>query len=138
MKQNIPFIPVLAALIKNENGEFLIAKRKMRLSNGGKWEFPGGKLRFSESPEDCLRREIKEELGMDIIVLSPFQIVNQSFSDKSILLIAYICNYEGGELSLKDHDQIRWLKPNLLTAQELTEPDNPIAIRLAEIHTSVG
>jgi len=138
MKQDIPFIPVLAALIKNENGEFLIAKRKSDLSNGGKWEFPGGKLRFSETPEECLKREIKEELGIDIIVLNPFQIVNQSLYNKSILLIAYLCSYEGGELRLKDHDLVKWINPNLLMEHELSEPDRPISLKLAEVNTSPG
>jgi 8-oxo-dGTP diphosphatase len=136
MKQDIPFVPVLAALIKNENDEFLIAKRKSALSNGGKWEFPGGKLRFSEAPEECLRREINEELGIDIIVRIPFQIVNQSYPDKSILLIAYLCSYEGGELKLKDHDQAKWIRPSFLMDHELSEPDKPIALQLAENYIS--
>ena len=95
MKQDIPFIPVLAALIENPKGEFLIARRRSDLSDGGKWEFPGGKLRYSETPEECLRREIKEELGLDIIVRNPFQIINQSYPEKSILLIGYLCNHKG-------------------------------------------
>jgi 8-oxo-dGTP diphosphatase len=128
---------VLAALIKNENGEFLVARRKSDLSNGGKWEFPGGKLRFSETPEACLKREIKEELGLDIIVRSSFQIVNQSYPNKSILLIAYLCSYVGGELSLKDHDLVKWINPNFLMDHDLSEPDKPIALKLAEIYTSL-
>jgi 8-oxo-dGTP diphosphatase len=133
MKQGIPFIPVLAALIENRNGEFLIAKRKSDLSNGGKWEFPGGKLKLSETPEECLRREIKEELGMDIIVQTPFQIVNQQYSDRSILLLAFLCKNKGGEIRLKDHDQINWVDPNILLDYELSEPDKPIAQRLTEL-----
>lgn len=134
MKQGIPFVPVLAALIENKNGEFLIAKRKSSLSNGGKWEFPGGKLKLSETPEECLRREIEEELGMDIIIQCPFQIVNQQYPDRSILLIAFMCENNGGELRLRDHDQINWVNPNFLLDYELSEPDKPIAQRLTELY----
>jgi 8-oxo-dGTP diphosphatase len=134
MKQGIPFIPVLAALIENRNGEFLIAKRKSDFSNGGKWEFPGGKLKLSETPEECLRREIKEELGIDIIVQNPFHIINQLYLDKSILLIAFMCQHKGGELRLKDHDQINWVEPNILLDYELSEPDKPVAQRLTELY----
>ena len=136
MKQDIPFIPVLAALIKNGKGQFLIARRKEVLSNGGKWEFPGGKLRFSETPEECLRREIKEELGMDIVVLNPFQLVNQSLSDKSILLIAYHCDYKGGKIKLKDHDQIKWIDPGSFAEHDLSDPDKPIAQKLTGVYAS--
>ncbi len=133
--KHIPFIPVLAALIKNEKGEFLIAQRKTALSNGGKWEFPGGKLLIPETPEECLIREIKEELGFDIIVLNPFQLVNQSYPDRSILLIAYLCRYQGGQLRLRDHDQIAWVSPHLLMNHDLSEPDKPIAKKLNEIYS---
>ena len=135
MKPATPFIPVLAALIKNKKGEFLIAQRKSTLSNGGKWEFPGGKLLISESPEECLTREIKEELGFDIIVLNPIKIVNQPYSERSILLIAYLCSHQGGQLNLRDHDQITWTKPHLLMDYDLSEPDKPIAQKLDQIYT---
>lgn len=130
MEQYPPFIPVLAALIKNKNDEFLIAKRKSGMNNGGKWEFPGGKLLTGEVPEECLVREIKEELGIEIRVLNPLQVVNQPYSERSILLIAYLCECVEGEINLKDHDQIKWLKPNLIIQYDLSEPDVPIALKL--------
>lgn len=134
MKPNQPFIPVLAALIKNNNGEFLIARRKPMLNNGGKWEFPGGKLRLGEVLEDCLTREIKEELGIEIIVKDPFQIVNQPYSERSILLISYLCEYVGGNINLKDHDQIEWVESDLLMQYDLSAPDKPIAAKLYDFH----
>lgn len=134
MKHNQHFIPVLAALIKNEKGEFLIAQRKPMLNNGGKWEFPGGKLQLGEVPEDCLTREIKEELGIEIIVEDPFQIVNQPYSERSILLISYFCEYVSGDINLKDHDQVEWVKPDLLIQYDLSEPDKTIAAKLNDFH----
>jgi 8-oxo-dGTP diphosphatase len=134
MKKPKPFIPVLAALIKNDRGEFLIAKRKPMLSNGGKWEFPGGKLLTGEIPEECLKREIKEELGIEITVKDPFQIVNQHLSERSILLISYLCEYVGGQIVLKDHDRIEWIKPDLIINYDLSEPDKPIASKLKSLY----
>lgn len=133
MKKQQPFIPVLAALIKNDKEEYLIAKRKAILSNGGKWEFPGGKLLAGEVLEECLKREIKEELGIEIIVKDPFQIVNQQFQERSILLISYLCEYVSGEIFLKDHDRIEWIKPDLIINYDLSEPDKPIASKLKSL-----
>lgn len=130
MKPNVPIIPVLAALIQNEKGEFLVARRKAALSNGGKWEFPGGKLHAGETPEKCLSREIKEELGLEISVQSPFHIVNEAYSERSILLISYLCRYHGGELILRDHDEVAWVDPKRLTKIDLSKPDIPIAEKL--------
>lgn len=129
-----PIIPVLAALIKNKKGEVLLARRKAVLSNGGKWEFPGGKLLVGESPEQCLAREIKEEMGIDIEVLNPFHIVNHSTQGKSILLIAYLCDYNGGEITLRDHDQIVWAKHEQAIKYDLSEPDKPIAEKLGQLN----
>jgi len=127
-----PIIPVLAALIKNKKGEFLIARRKVALSNGGKWEFPGGKLLANETPEECLAREIKEEMGIDVEVLNPFHIVNHPSQAKSILLMAYLCNYNSGEIELRDHDRIVWVIPDHAIKYDLSDPDKPIAKKLGQ------
>ena len=56
----------VAAAIIEKNGRILIAQRKLGSSLGGRWEFPGGKLESEETPEQCLKRELKEELGIEI------------------------------------------------------------------------
>ncbi|MFQ5584559.1 MAG: (deoxy)nucleoside triphosphate pyrophosphohydrolase, partial [Calditrichia bacterium] len=120
----------VAAVIRNASGNILVAKRNPRLSNGGKWEFPGGKLGVDEIPEECLKREILEELGIEIEVKTVFHVVNSVVPDKSILLIAYNCRFRKGEFTLSDHDEIRWLSPAEILNLNLSEPDIPVARKL--------
>lgn len=129
-KENRQIIPVLAAIIQNAQGHILISRRKPELTNGGKWEFPGGKLWFGESPEDCLKREIKEEMGIDIAVRYPFHLVNFSYREKTILLIGYICEFLGGQWKLMDHDRVLWVERGKLSEYDFSAADIPIVCKL--------
>ncbi len=124
-------LPVLAGLIFNAQGEVLLARRRPELSNGGKWEFPGGKLQGNESPEACLIREIREELGLAIDVLRPFVVVNHPLEEGNLLLLAYLCRHCGGRLKLTDHDRVLWVKPEQVSRYPLSEADVPVAEKLA-------
>lgn len=129
-KKNKQIIPVLAAIIQNTERNILIARRKPELSNGEKWEFPGGKLLFGESPEDCLRREIKEEMGIDIAVRSPYHLVNFVYGKKTILLIGYLCEFLGGQWKLLDHDRVLWVESEKLSEYDFSAADVPIVHKL--------
>jgi 8-oxo-dGTP diphosphatase len=129
-KENKQIIPVLAAIIQNNGGNILIARRKPELSNGGKWEFPGGKLLFGESPEDCLKREIKEEMGIEIAVGSPYHLVNFRYEEKAVLLIGYRCEFLGGQWNLLDHDQVLWVEREKLKEYDFSAADIPIVHKL--------
>lgn len=129
-KKSGQITPVLAAIIQNPQKQVLIARRKPALSNGGKWEFPGGKLLFSESPEECLKREIREEMGVEVKVKEPFHLVNFRQGEGSILLIGYFCEFLGGGWALTDHDQIRWTEKERLSDYEFSAADLPIVRKL--------
>ncbi|HQU71474.1 MAG TPA: (deoxy)nucleoside triphosphate pyrophosphohydrolase [Calditrichia bacterium] len=120
-------VPVLAALIRNETGAYLLARRKSTLANGGKWEFPGGKLRGDETPEEGLRREIREELGIGVEVLGPRHLVRHRYPHLHILLIGYACRWVEGDLKPVDHDQIAWVMPGEMTDYELSAADIALA-----------
>jgi len=125
-------IPVLAAIIRNASGQILLAQRKPGQSNALKWEFPGGKLKAEESPEACLRREINEELGIEIEVEHPFAIVNYAYPDRQILLLGYLCRYIKGEMRLQDHTEVRWIGVSELLNYDLSPADVPIAQKLVK------
>jgi 8-oxo-dGTP diphosphatase len=131
-KEKKQMIPVLAAIIQNDQQQILIARRKPELKNGGKWEFPGGKLMPGESPEDCLRREINEEMGIGIKVKDPFHLVNFSNSQVSILLISYLCEFLGGNWELMDHDRVLWVERANLPEYDFSDADIPIMHKLQE------
>lgn len=102
-------ISVACAVIFSE-GKALAALRPQHKSEGGRWEFPGGKLEKSESTHSALVREIKEELAIDVQVIKNLTPVLLSYPNrKDICLLPFVCIWKGGELELLDHDEIRWL-----------------------------
>ena len=101
---------VTAAIIIND-GKILIAQRAEDQKLAGKWEFPGGKVEFGETPEECLKREIKEELGIKIEVDKFFAESIYQYNIGTIKLLAYKARWIDGEYKLTAHTQIKWVKP---------------------------
>ncbi|UCG14366.1 MAG: (deoxy)nucleoside triphosphate pyrophosphohydrolase [Deltaproteobacteria bacterium] len=99
---------VTAALIKDHE-RILIAQRNRAKRFGWLWEFPGGKLSGGETPEDCLRREILEELNLEIKIEAHFCTVSHRYPDFQIELMAFWCSIAGGSLQLNEHEQVRWV-----------------------------
>ena len=102
-------IDVVAAIITNKEEKILIAKRSLKKSQGGLWEFPGGKIEKNESKEDAIVREIKEELNMDIICDGYFDKKMYEYPDKIINLIALKCTMIGESYDILEHEQIAWI-----------------------------
>lgn len=122
-------IVVTAAVIQHQ-GKLLIAQRKADSHLALKWEFPGGKVEEGEHPEDCLKREIKEELAINIEVGDIFMVVSHKYESKHILLLCYLCSYLEGEAAAKDCQDFRWVWPKELPAYDFAEADLPIVKRL--------
>lgn len=105
-------IDVVCAIFEN-NDKVLICRRKESIKNGGKWEFPGGKVINGESMLKALRREIKEELNVNILVKEWIAIIK--YVEDKYTLLAYECELLDPIIDLNDHDQIKWvLKKDLL------------------------
>lgn len=128
------YIPVTAAVIEKD-GKILIAKRK-KAYMGYLWEFPGGKQKDNETLEECLKREIKEELDIDIEV-GPFlcSIKHNLNCQSAIELYAFRAIPLTCEFHLKDHDEVRWVKLDELPAYNFFEPDRMIVRRLMELQS---
>ncbi|HOD34797.1 MAG TPA: (deoxy)nucleoside triphosphate pyrophosphohydrolase [Syntrophales bacterium] len=117
---------VTAAVIERE-GKILVARRKKGDRMEGLWEFPGGKLEGSESPEECLKRELHEEFGIEaeigeFLLSSPYE-----YPHLKIELLAYRAIYVSGDFKLNDHDEIRWVLPSELRDYNLAGADVPVA-----------
>ena len=112
------------------DGEILIAKRKQGGHHGGKWEFPGGKVEPGETPRDCLRRELQEELGIDTVIGAFLCSSKYDYSYLSIELLAYQVAYVSGDFKLEDHQEIRWVMPEDLEQYDFPEADIPIVKRI--------
>jgi A/G-specific adenine glycosylase len=96
-KSKTPHFDVTAAVTRRPDGRILIAQRPPDGMLGGLWEFPGGKREPGESLPDCLQREIREELGIEIAVRAQIGTVRHAYSHFRITLYAFECDYVSGE-----------------------------------------
>ena len=109
-------IRVTAAVIEKE-GKILCAQRPQNDALAGLWEFPGGKIEPGEAPEVCLKREIQEELGLEIEVGSLLCKTLHEYPGKTIELWVYRCSLRDQQqlpARLESHQAIQWLRPEEL------------------------
>ena len=125
-------IDVTAAILI-ENGRVLIARRRPGASQAGMWEFPGGKVRPGESPAQCLKREIQEELGIEIAVGEFFGESVYAYEDQTIRLLAYRVRAEGGEMSRNDHAELAWVAIADLGRYRFCPADVPFTEKLRKL-----
>lgn len=119
-------INVTCAIIIYEGDKILVAQRSEKMSLPLKWEFPGGKIERNETPINCIKREIKEELNIDIEVLMELSPNIYDYGDKKINLIPFLANYISGEIILSEHKQFKLLQKSELLNIDWAEADIPI------------
>lgn len=119
------FVDVTCAVLLEQN-RVLAAQRSETMSHSGLWEFPGGKIEAGETAEACLRREIREELGLEIQIIQALKVVEHHYPDKAIRLWPFVCSPVSGALVLAQHAQIRWCSPSELRALEWLAADLPV------------
>jgi len=112
--------------IIEHNNKVLICQRSATMKLPMKWEFPRGKIEQDESKEDCLQREIKEELGMIITIDLALKAVEHNYPDFSICLNPFIRKWESGQVLPTEHKQAKWLDASELLNYDWAEADLPI------------
>lgn len=120
---------VTCAIIRNEESRILIVQRGGYGDHPFKWEFPGGKVREDETPEDCIIREIDEELGIDIIVTGTLEAVNYDYGHKQVRLLPFICDTLALAPVLNEHNDFRWIQEKELNTVDFCEADVIVAER---------
>ncbi len=80
---------IAIALIRKQDGAYLITRRYENAHQGGLWEFPGGKVEPGETPEETLKREVAEELGVEIEVGEPLPPIEHAYHDRTVRLLPY-------------------------------------------------
>lgn len=123
---------VVTAAIIEKDGKVLLTQRKLGTNQELKWEFPGGKMEENESPQECLIREIKEELNINIEVFDVVDVVYYKYPSITILLIAYKCNIIGGNIEAVDCNNYEWVTLDELEKYDLAEADKYIVNKLYE------
>ena len=125
-------IKVAVAIIINSNNEILISRRSAQQHQGNKWEFPGGKVEEGETVEDALYREIKEELGIEILSPEHFTDIDHEYKavdpkqSKTVKLMVYKVKYWLREPHGMEGQPLRWVKPNALETFEFPNANKAI------------
>jgi 8-oxo-dGTP diphosphatase len=118
-------IHVTCAIIERD-GLVLAARRSAEMAMPLKWEFPGGKIDPGESPEECLRRELIEELGIYASVGKNLPASTHRYPSFTVTLHPFVCRIEAGEITLHEHAAIAWLLPECLHELDWAEADLPV------------
>jgi A/G-specific adenine glycosylase len=105
----LPHKTIGVAVIWNEQGQILIDRRRPEGLLGGLWEFPGGKIELGETVEECIKREIQEELGIEIEVGDRLITINHAYSHFSVTLTVHHCRHLTGVPQPIESDEIRWV-----------------------------
>ena len=121
-------IEVVAAILHRDDAYFATQRGYGEFES--MWEFPGGKIEPGESSEDALKREIQEELGIDITIDEFLCTTNYDYTSFHLTLHCYICSIEAGEIVLREHKSARWLRPAELGSVEWLHADKEIVDKL--------
>lgn len=100
---------VVCGVIDDGAGRVLACRRAEGMSQGGLWELPGDKIEDGETPEGALRRELDEELGIDVEVGARLAAVDHDYGKFSIRLIAQHCRITSGIPEAREHAEIQWV-----------------------------
>ena len=122
-------LEVSAALIFR-NGKLLIAQRPADSHLGGLWEFPGGKCEPGETFEQCLVREMREELGVEISVGEMFEEIRHDYPEKSVHLKFFLCRLLSGEPQPLDCAALKWVEKPQLDAHDFPAADAQLLEKL--------
>jgi 8-oxo-dGTP diphosphatase len=128
-QNRVPAIQVACAMIVVDR-KVLAVKRGSTMKMPGKWEFPGGKLEHGESASECIVREIREELCMEITILQEMDSVLHDYGDFVIRLIPFICSTTQLEPKLNEHESHLWVDPNSILDLDWAAADIPLAERM--------
>ena len=122
-------IRVTAAIIVKD-GRILATQRHDHDATGGKWECPGGKIEPGETPEACLRRELREELGVDAEIGDLFMETTHAYPSKTVELLVYHAEIRAGTIALHAHQACRWMQINELDQLDWLAADRPIVAKI--------
>ena len=126
---------VVACALIDPDGRVLIAQRPPGKQMAGLWEFPGGKIETGERPEDCLIRELKEELSITVkeACLAPFTFASHSYTDFHLLMPLYVCRRWEGTAQPLEHSALKWVRPRDLSQYPMPQADLPLVPMLRDL-----
>jgi 8-oxo-dGTP diphosphatase len=123
-------VEVVAALIQDDQGRYLITRRRGGSHLAGMWEFPGGKREPGESLEEALRRELIEELSATFSVGEKVETVSWQYPERTVVLHFYRCRFESGTIEPLEQQAMEWVEPARLAELEFPPADRELIARL--------
>lgn len=129
-----PTIEVAAGLVFRD-GKLLITQRYADAHQGGLWEFPGGKRDPHESFEQCLARELHEELGIEVVVHEPVETIVHEYPERTVLLKFFRCTWNGNEPQALGCPDFRWITREELDRYEFPAADARLLQTLREANS---
>ena len=114
------------AVIANQQGKILIDRRKNEGEMAGLWEFPGGKIEPGETVEDCIIREIKEELDIEIILGDRLTTITYAYKTFNVTLYVHECQHASGNPQPLECQEIRWVEPAEMNQYEFPQANRQI------------
>ena len=117
---------VAAGILRDAAGRVLITERLCDGPFDGLWEFPGGKIGADETPSNALRRELAEELGIEVTVSQPYMALHHEYPDRTVDLEFFLVTAWQGEPLGLEGQGVRWVLPAELDPAELLPADAPV------------
>jgi 8-oxo-dGTP diphosphatase len=126
---------VAACALVDADNRVLIAQRPEGKALAGLWEFPGGKIESGETPEDCLLRELREELGVTTwkSCLAPLSFASHTYEEFHLLMPLFVCRKWEGQVRAAEHQALKWVRPVQLRQYPMPPADEPLIPALIDL-----
>ncbi|MBX3568795.1 MAG: (deoxy)nucleoside triphosphate pyrophosphohydrolase [Rhizobiaceae bacterium] len=124
----LPILLVAACALVDADGRVLLAQRPPGKQLAGMWEFPGGKVEPGETPEACLVRELREEIGVDtkVACLAPLTFASHSYEKFHLLMPLYVCRRFTGTPVAREGQVLKWVRPQKMRDYPMPPADEPL------------
>jgi 8-oxo-dGTP diphosphatase len=131
----VKLLLVAACALIDADNRVLIARRPEGKDMAGLWEFPGGKIEKGETPEDCILRELREELGVTTwkSCLAPISFASHAYERFHLLMPLFACRKWEGSVAPREHSAVRWVRPARLREFAMPPADVPLIAPLIEL-----
>ncbi len=131
LHQDLPNVVVAAAILECQ-GKFLLTRRRLDVHQGGLWEFPGGKQEIGETLEQCLHREMKEEIDIEVVDLKHFYNLCHRYPEKEVELHFFTCSLSRGIPKPLGSLELAWVAKHELPLYDFPEADLPVLSKILQ------